>query len=57
MKRSFALGMASFGITLCAHGATHVVSPTGALNSISGAVAIAGAGDTILIKPGVYRDF
>ncbi|MBK6940692.1 MAG: right-handed parallel beta-helix repeat-containing protein [Planctomycetes bacterium] len=58
MKRfMISLVMTSFGVALCAHGATHVVSPTGALNSISGAVAIATPGDTILIKPGVYRDF
>lgn len=56
MKRSIALGVSLLGFGLCAQGATHVVSPTGALNSIGGAVAIASAGDTILIKSGVYRE-
>lgn len=56
MKRSMALSAALFGIAACASGATHVVSPTGTLNSIGAAVAIAGPGDTILIKPGVYRE-
>lgn len=56
MKRSISMLLSLCGFGACATAATHVVSPTGALNSISGAVAIASVGDTILIKPGVYRE-